>query len=99
MINLKLNIKKKMYIIYNIFKEFGNERFKIPEMLFDPSPNMGGSMLSMSHIVVTSAGMCDVDIRPTLYNNIVVTGGNSLLQVNFERSLFKLYFLLHTIVY
>ncbi|CAI6357131.1 unnamed protein product [Macrosiphum euphorbiae] len=61
-------------------QDFGNERFKIPEMLFDPSPNMGGSMLSMSHIVVTSAGMCDVDIRPTLYNNIVVTGGNSLIQ-------------------
>jgi len=52
-------------------------------MLFDPSPNMGGSMLSISHIVVTSAGMCDVDIRPTLYNNIVVTGGNSLIQVKY----------------
>ncbi|KAF0748919.1 actin-like protein 6A, partial [Aphis craccivora] len=60
--------------------EFGSERFKIPEQLFDPSPNMGGSMLSISHIVVTSAGMCDVDVRPTLYNNIVITGGNSLIQ-------------------
>lgn len=45
---------------------------------------MGGSILSMSHIVITSAGMCDVDIRPSLYNNIVITGGNSLIQVNYK---------------
>jgi actin-related protein len=72
-------------------------------MLFDPSPNMGGSILSMSHIVVTSAGMCDVDIRPTLYNNIVITGGNSLIQVKYFNYIFKYKFLLiyniHIIMY
>lgn len=44
---------------------------------------MGGSMLGVSHIVTTSVGMCDVDVRPALYNNVIVTGGNSFLQVNF----------------
>lgn len=42
---------------------------------------MGGSMLGVSHIVTTSVGMCDVDVRPALYNNVIVTGGNSFLQV------------------
>ena len=28
------------------------------------------------------AGMCDMDLRPQLYNNAIVTGGNSLLQVS-----------------
>jgi actin-related protein len=44
---------------------------------------MGGSMLGVSHIVTTSVGMCDVDVRPALYNNVIVTGGNSFLQVHF----------------
>jgi actin-related protein len=44
---------------------------------------MGGSMLSVSHIVTTSLRMCDVDVRPVLCNNVIVTGGNSFLQVHF----------------
>lgn len=39
-------------------------------------------MLGVGHIVTTSVGMCDVDIRPSLYNSVVVTGGNSFLQVS-----------------
>lgn len=65
-----------------ILKDFGYERFKIPEALFDPHPSLGGSMLGAGHIVTTSVGMCDVDIRPALYNSVIVTGGNSFLQVN-----------------
>lgn len=61
-------------------QDFGCERFKIPEILFDPSVNLGGSMLAVGQIVTTSVGMCDVDIRPSLYNSVVVTGGNSFLQ-------------------
>lgn len=38
-------------------------------------------MLGVGHIVTTSVGMCDVDIRPSLYNSVVITGGNSFLQV------------------
>jgi len=63
--------------------EFGPERFKIPEALFDPSglrvPG-GGAMLGAAHVVTTSVGMCDVDLRPSLYGNVVVTGGNTLIQ-------------------
>eukprot|EP00090_Calanus_glacialis_P038106 TRINITY_DN6649_c0_g1_i1.p1 TRINITY_DN6649_c0_g1~~TRINITY_DN6649_c0_g1_i1.p1 ORF type:complete len:427 (-),score=157.60 TRINITY_DN6649_c0_g1_i1:196-1476(-) len=62
--------------------EYGMERFKISEALFDPSGIRGtntGTMLGAAHVVTTSVGMCDVDLRPALYGNVVVTGGNTLL--------------------
>ncbi|KAJ1526861.1 hypothetical protein ONE63_008419 [Megalurothrips usitatus] len=67
-------------------QDFANERFHIPEALFDPSivPMRGGgvgnTMLGVGHIVTTSVGMCDVDVRPALYGSVVVTGGNSFIQ-------------------
>lgn len=64
-------------------QDFSCERFKIPEALFDPSMvQMKGmnTMLGVAHIVTTSVGMCDVDVRPALYSSVVVTGGNSFLQ-------------------
>eukprot|EP00094_Tigriopus_californicus_P004305 TCALIF_04150-PA protein Name:"Similar to ACTL6B Actin-like protein 6B (Homo sapiens)" AED:0.05 eAED:0.05 QI:191/0.5/0.66/1/1/1/3/0/457 len=78
--------------------EYGMERFRIPEALFDPaynkSPN-AHSMMSVSHVVTTSVvtaiyvlshtGMCDIDLRPALYGSVVVTGGNTLLQGFNER--------------
>lgn len=36
-------------------------------------------MLGMSHVVSTSIGLCDIDLRPSLYSGVIVTGGNSLL--------------------
>ncbi|KAK2701659.1 hypothetical protein QYM36_019700, partial [Artemia franciscana] len=67
--------------------DFGAERFRIPEALFDPSGIRGVSstMLGIGHVVTTSVGMCDVDLRPSLYGNVIVTGGNSLLQGFSER--------------
>uniref|UniRef100_A0A095AGB3 Actin-like protein 6A n=1 Tax=Schistosoma haematobium TaxID=6185 RepID=A0A095AGB3_SCHHA len=62
--------------------ELGHERFQIPEALFDPSILLeagGSSMLSMRYIVASSISMCDIDIRPSLYSNIIVVGGNSLI--------------------
>lgn len=67
-------------------QDFGSERFRIPEALFDPSVvqmrggMVGNTMLGVGHIVTTSVGMCDVDVRPALYNSVVITGGNSLIQ-------------------
>jgi len=63
--------------------EYGVDRFKIAEALFDPIkirvPN-ANTMLSMAHVLTTSVGMCDIDIRPALYGSVVVTGGNTLIQ-------------------
>uniref|UniRef100_A0A8C8H8V6 Actin-like 6A n=1 Tax=Oncorhynchus tshawytscha TaxID=74940 RepID=A0A8C8H8V6_ONCTS len=62
--------------------DFGAERLKIPEGLFDPSNAKGlsgNTMLGVGHVVTTSVGMCDIDIRPGLYGSVVVTGGNTLI--------------------
>ncbi len=54
----------------------------MPEVLFDTSNIKGipGSVMGMSQIVTTSVGMCDIDIRPSLYGSVIVTGGNTLIQ-------------------
>eukprot|EP00096_Caligus_rogercresseyi_P002992 TRINITY_DN1547_c0_g1_i1.p1 TRINITY_DN1547_c0_g1~~TRINITY_DN1547_c0_g1_i1.p1 ORF type:complete len:445 (-),score=148.46 TRINITY_DN1547_c0_g1_i1:117-1451(-) len=62
--------------------EYGPERFKIPEAIFDPSTiraPQAASMLSPAHVVTTSIGMCDIDLRPALYGSVIVTGRNTLL--------------------
>ena len=83
---LSVVIVANLFIVY--FQDFGSERFRIPEALFDPSVVqmrgglVGNTMLGVGHIVTTSVGMCDVDVRPALYGSVVVTGGNSFLQVS-----------------
>ena len=64
-------------------RDFGPERFAIPEALFDPGSNikpMPGSVMGVAQVVTTSVGMCDIDVRPSLYGGVIVTGGNSLIQ-------------------
>lgn len=65
-------------------KEFLAERIKVPESLFDLKylrnmPVTQSSLLNVTQIAATAAGMCDIDIRPTLYSGLMVTGGNSLI--------------------
>ena len=56
----------------------GNERFRCPEALFQPS------FLGMEHIAgihettYNSIMKCDVDIRKDLYGNVVLSGGTSM---------------------
>lgn len=56
-------------------QDFGCERFKLAETLFDHT------MLGAGQLASTSVGMCDTDVRMSLYGSVVITGGNSLLQV------------------
>ncbi|EPB66056.1 Actin [Ancylostoma ceylanicum] len=65
-------------------KEFLAERIKVPEGLFDLKylrniPASQSTLLNVTQIATTAAGMCDIDIRPTLYSGLMVTGGNSLI--------------------
>ncbi|XP_022918644.1 actin-like protein 6B [Onthophagus taurus] len=55
-------------------QDFGSERFRLAEGLFDHN------LLGAGNIAITSANMCDVDVRPALYSSVVLTGGNSLVQ-------------------
>lgn len=65
-------------------QDFGSERFKLAESLFDHT------MLGAGQLAQTSVGMCDADVRLSLYGSIVITGGNTLLQVSHRNiSLFE----------
>lgn len=39
--------------------------------------------MGASQLITTSIGMCDADIRPALYNNVMVIGGNSFINVSY----------------
>lgn len=62
----------------------GNERFQVPEAMFQPSfINMESA--GIHETVYNSIMKCDVDIRPTLYENIVVAGRCTLFPGIIER--------------
>lgn len=61
--------------------ELGNERFKIPELLFNNSAPLSNGIVGFSglhQMVNDSITRCEMDIRKELYGNIVITGGNTL---------------------
>ncbi|KAK0429192.1 hypothetical protein QR680_011243 [Steinernema hermaphroditum] len=72
-------------------KEFHADRVKAPEGIFDLSyltcrtPEMKSQLLSVAQVASMSAGMCDIDIRPSLFSSVMVTGGNSYLMGFTER--------------
>lgn len=47
-------------------------------------------MLGAGQLASTSVGMCDADVRLSLYGSVVVTGGNTLLPVSIFYSGVKL---------
>ena len=71
---------------------FGIERFRVAEGLFDakaaltddshPTPDQKHTITSMVQAALSAV---DVEIRPVLLNNIVLTGGGSLLDKLAER--------------
>ncbi|EFP07240.1 hypothetical protein CRE_13514 [Caenorhabditis remanei] len=64
-------------------KEFGAERIKLPECLFDinylKTDQKKEGLMTVAQMAATSANLADIDIRPTLFSNVTVTGGNSLI--------------------
>ena len=55
----------------------GQERFMAPELFFNPSA-MGSEDQSVHELIFSSIANCDVDIRPHLYNNVVLSGGSTM---------------------
>ncbi|KRH95160.1 actin [Pseudoloma neurophilia] len=67
----------------NIIK-VGNQAFRAPEMLFQPS--LAGFELPGIHETIYSSIMkCDVDIRKNLYSNVVLSGGTTMFPGIAER--------------
>jgi len=55
----------------------GNERFRAPEALFQPS-FLGHEAAGIHETTYNSIMKCDVDIRKDLYGNIVLSGGTTM---------------------
>eukprot|EP00057_Strongylocentrotus_purpuratus_P034818 XP_796638.3 PREDICTED: actin, cytoplasmic [Strongylocentrotus purpuratus] len=55
----------------------GNERFRAPEALFQPS-FLGHEMAGIHETVYNSVMKCDIDIRKDLYANTVLSGGSTM---------------------
>ncbi|XP_033098861.1 actin, clone 302-like [Anneissia japonica] len=55
----------------------GNERFRCPEVLFQPS-FIGMDHCGIHETIFNSIMKCDVDIRNNLYQNCVLSGGSTM---------------------
>ncbi|XP_062573518.1 actin-related protein 6-like [Saccostrea cucullata] len=61
-----------------------NERFAIPELLFHPS-DVGVQEMGVAEALVYAISTLPEEMRPHMYSNIVLTGGNCLLPGFSER--------------
>ncbi|CAI4228584.1 unnamed protein product [Auanema sp. JU1783] len=57
--------------------DIGAARFRAPEVLFRPDL-IGEEWPGMAHLIVDSIRKCDMDLRKTLYGNIVLSGGSTM---------------------
>jgi len=62
----------------------GNERFRCPEVLFQPSL-IGKEFAGVHEALFNSIGKCDVDVKKDLYANIVLSGGSTMFDKINER--------------
>lgn len=62
----------------------GNERFRCPEILFQPT-FLGMEASGIDETIFTSITKCDMDIRKDLYSNLVLSGGSTLFRGLAER--------------
>merc|ERR1712125_20080 len=62
----------------------GNERFRCPEALFQPS-FLGMESAGVHETAYNSIMKCDVDIRKDLYGNVVLSGGSTMFPGIAER--------------
>lgn len=61
-----------------------NERFCVPELLFNPS-DIGMKEMGISEAIVDSVEACFKDVRASLYKNILLMGGNAMFNGFKER--------------
>uniref|UniRef100_F6TVZ8 Uncharacterized protein n=1 Tax=Ciona intestinalis TaxID=7719 RepID=F6TVZ8_CIOIN len=59
--------------------EIGLAKFRAPEVLFQPDL-IGEECLGVHEVVTNSIQKCDMDLRRTLYQNILLAGGSTLFK-------------------
>ena len=58
--------------------ELGDERHRAPEVLFRPSL-LGSEALPVHDVLLTAIRRSDLDLRATLFANVVLAGGTTML--------------------
>ena len=58
------------------FVRLGNERFQVPEIIFNPS-DIGINQVGLTEAIIDSIESAPKKLHPLLYSNIVLTGGNA----------------------
>ena len=59
------------------FFQLGPERFRAPEILFNPEL-IGQEYAGVHQVVVDSINRVDLDLRKSLFSNVVLSGGSTL---------------------
>ncbi|TFY78929.1 hypothetical protein EWM64_g5083 [Hericium alpestre] len=68
--------------------QLGPERFRAPEILFNPEL-IGQEDAGVHQVVVDSINRVDLDLRKSLFSNIVLSGGSTLCRGNYALFLEK----------
>ena len=58
-------------------QQLGAERFRAPEILFNPEL-IGQEYAGVHQVVVDAINRVDLDLRKSLFSNIVLSGGSTL---------------------
>ncbi|KAF5547162.1 actin [Fusarium mexicanum] len=87
-------LKVRLFVLYSMFGfanmlKIGAERFRAPEILFDPEI-IGLEYPGVHQIVVDAINRTDLDLRKSLYSNIVLSGGSTLTKGFGDRLLTEL---------
>lgn len=73
-------LEKKAYVLPDGSTiEIGTAKFRAPEVLFQPDL-IGEECHGLHHVLCFCIQKCDMDLRRTLYQNIVLSGGSTLFK-------------------
>ena len=62
-----------------VYHQIGSCKYRAPEVLFQPDL-IGEECQGIHDVLVQSIQKCDMDLRRTLYYNVVLSGGSTLLK-------------------
>lgn len=72
----KAEERKKVDLTKNEF-DLTNERFLVPEMIFQPA-DLGMNQAGLAECIVRAVNSCHPHLHPVLYESIILTGGSTL---------------------
>ncbi|TYH12436.1 hypothetical protein E1A91_A06G059600v1 [Gossypium mustelinum] len=79
----KTEERKRVDLTKNEF-DLINERFLVPEMIFQPA-DLGMNEAGLAECIVRAVNSCHPYLRPVLYQSIILTGGSTLFPRFAER--------------